>query len=166
MLCNICGLNEANVNIIKIENGEQVEIHVCKDCIEGIMKEELESLNFFDEGINQVLSNVFKLYTQDIEVKDDLKCSNCNTSYSSFKKSGILGCSHCYENFREPLTKLIEGFHGSKIHKGKIPESADKSVNMRREEAILNEQLERAIEKEEYEEAAVIRDKLIEIRNK
>ena len=54
------------------------------------------------------------------------KCPNCGLTYSSFKSSGRLGCSECYEAFRNELVPLLGRLQGSTGHVGKAPHTGKK----------------------------------------
>lgn len=95
----------------------------------------------------------------------DIKCSLCNTTFSEYKKTGKLGCSKCYSNFEEQLKPIIEGIYGYSNHIGKFPKDAYQDVEAIREVEQLKEQLNIAIEKEEYEQAAELRDRILELES-
>ena len=76
-----------------------------------------------------------------------------------FKKTGRLGCSHCYVAFEPHLKSLLRRLHGGTQHVGKVylppdPSSADRQERL----AGLKRKLDRAVESEDFERAAQIRD--------
>jgi protein arginine kinase activator len=87
-------------------------------------------------------------------------------SLEEFQKTGRLGCSTCYDTFGEVLKPLIKRLHGSLQHTGKVPVRFSKTVSITREIAKLKDLLNKAIEKEEYEKAAEIRDKIKDLEVK
>ena len=82
-------------------------------------------------------------------------------TYDDFRKFGRLGCSECYNAFREQLAVLLKKIHGSNQHLGKapskLPQPIKKKIDQLQE---LKRQLQRAIEAESFEEAAALRDKI------
>jgi len=74
--------------------------------------------------------------------------------------TGYLGCSECYSQFLPMLRPLIARIHGHARHTGKVPARAGKAVRFRKELASLREELRTMIEAEEYEKAALVRDKI------
>jgi protein arginine kinase activator len=101
------------------------------------------------------------------EVKESVvKCTNCGMSYDEFRKFGRLGCSQCYESFKMHLGTLLKKVHGSNHHLGKtpvkIPPSEKKMIENLQE---LKIQLTQAIQMEDFEKAAQIRDKIRESEN-
>jgi protein arginine kinase activator len=120
---------------------------------------------------------------QQLDRPEEVRCSVCNMSFSEFSKTGRLGCSNCYKVFRNELNPILRRIHGSIEHKGKTPvrgvpgtpkktentkaaqeneEAAKSEVNCNELERLKTE-LNEAIKTEEYEKAAVIRDKIKEL---
>ena len=87
-------------------------------------------------------------------------CPLCKIRYSTFKQTGKVGCNQCYETFGKQLNPLIRRIHGSDKHTGKIPHNVDSKIKIKRDLEELNKRLKKAIENEEYELAAKIRDEL------
>ena len=105
-------------------------------------------------------------------------CVGCGQVYSSFKKSGLLGCPACYQVFEDRIGPMIERAHeGGCNHVGKVPRRAlceSKDANdpnrleallgdiRQREECLdaLRKRLVKSIRDEEYEHAAMLRDEL------
>jgi protein arginine kinase activator len=87
-------------------------------------------------------------------------CPRCQLSFLEFKTKGRLGCCDCYRHFEKDIDSLLMQVHGSTVHKGKLyrhggPDKLDVK-DMER----LKSELSEAIEKEEFELAALIRDTL------
>ena len=91
----------------------------------------------------------------------EIKCSRCGLSYSDFRKTFQLGCSQCYKTFKEQLEPMLRRIHGSIIHKGKVPSKAPVKAEVPKDEIKeLKTKLAEAIKREEYEEAARLRDEI------
>jgi len=90
----------------------------------------------------------------------DAACPFCGLRYSAFRESGMLGCPACYDNFAEPLAGLLKRFHGSARHGGKVPAQALRGGLQEEDASKLKERLKAAIAKEDFEEAARLRDRL------
>ncbi len=92
------------------------------------------------------------------------KCDHCGFTEADFKKTGRFGCSHCYQVFREGLDNLLQAMHRDTTHQGKVPknfieappEDGETAGNGRVSE--LRALLKEAVEVEDYEEAARLRD--------
>ena len=81
-------------------------------------------------------------------------------TYEDFRKVGRLGCAQCYQTFRRSLGSLLKRIHGSPIHLGKSPSRLVKPAKVKTELAELKKKLSRAIEQEEFEDAAKWRDQI------
>jgi protein arginine kinase activator len=87
-----------------------------------------------------------------------------------FRKSGKLGCGSCYDVFEEELLPIIGDVHKNAVHVGTVPTKSrggsSGSAKSRTKLDQLTAQLENAVSNEEYEEAAVLRDKIRELEKK
>lgn len=81
--------------------------------------------------------------------------------FVDFSRVGRFGCGHCYTAFRAPLEDLFRKIHGATRHRGRTaPSHAVSTQSTVEEEVRLKEELRRAIEREEFELAAELRDRL------
>jgi protein arginine kinase activator len=87
-------------------------------------------------------------------------CESCGTTHQDFKKGGRLGCEACYHVFRPVLDPLLEGMHAGTQHLGKIPTGSESRVKFEQSVDVLKKQLLMAIENEDFEKAAELRDQL------
>ena len=99
--------------------------------------------------------------------KVKVQCPNCGMTYEDFRKFGRLGCSECYNAFKEQLSVLLKKIHGSNQHLGKapikLPQPIKKKIDMLQD---FKRQLQQAIEEEDFEKAAQLRDKIREVEKK
>ena len=79
---------------------------------------------------------------------------------------GRLGCGDCYEAFKAQLGPLLKRIHGADRHVGKIPLRIGKTVKDTRTLQELKMKMERAIQTEDFEEAAKLRDKIRELEKR
>jgi len=83
-------------------------------------------------------------------------------NWNEFKQAGVMGCGHDYERFAGKLLPLLRrAQEGASEHIGKVPAlkqapDADRQVTTLR----LRRELQKAVEAENYEAAAQLRDKL------
>lgn len=153
MLCERCKKNQATVHMKKIINGNANETHLCSECAGA------ENYNQFHSMFQDLFSfsSESDFWGADEDVK---KCPVCNMTYDEFKRTGKLGCESCYEAFSSVLDNTLKSIHGSNEHKGKFPKKSGGKMLAVREKANLKRKLAVAIEKEEFEEAARLRDEL------
>lgn len=103
------------------------------------------------------------------QVQDDSpRCPTCGTSWDQLKTDGRAGCSGCYNAFRSQLDEVMMRMQRGAQHVGKTPRAAEKRrlrlehLRQRRDHQLemLQKRLKDAVEREDYEEAAQIRDKI------
>ncbi|MCL2527412.1 MAG: UvrB/UvrC motif-containing protein [Defluviitaleaceae bacterium] len=87
-------------------------------------------------------------------------CTTCGLSYEEFKASGKLGCEACYQAFPKEIVALFKSVQSSSHHEGKFPKRFGTQMRQQREVDKLRTCLKSAIENENYEEAAKIRDQI------
>jgi protein arginine kinase activator len=169
MICQKCGKNEASVHLTRIINGEKEELHLCESCAKKSDEFSFHSDNnfTFQSLLSGVLNNSFSDKNKSI-LKDNLIeeniCGNCGLSYLDFSKSGLFGCSDCYDKFEDKLDPLFKRIHGSNRHTGKKPSKYKIKKDTEKEIDLLKAKMEEAVEKENFEEAAEIRDRIHEIK--
>ncbi|MCR4398619.1 MAG: UvrB/UvrC motif-containing protein [Firmicutes bacterium] len=163
MLCEECGKRPATVHVQKIVNGRRSEKHICQECAAagGEMSIFLQPFS-----VNSLLSAMLGSGAPELRAVSPgraARCPGCGLGYDDFARTGKLGCGRCYEKFSKPLEGLLRRIHGSDRHVGKFPGKAGRGAAARRELEELKAELARAIQAEEYEKAASIRDRIREI---
>lgn len=163
MLCEKCQKRPAAVHMTKILNGEKTEANLCEICAG-----ENQHFNFgFDPKF--MLQNIFadlfnEAHAGNVPVKltgsRTVKCESCGFTESHFARLGRLGCSKCYDVFESKLDPLLRRVHGNSRHTGKVPARTGGALLARRELENLRQALQQAVSKEDYEEAARMRDEI------
>lgn len=162
MVCDICGKNEATVHLTEIINNEVTKLHLCEECAREKASEMEEHF-----GLAELLAGLADFGEQpESGETTKLKCQYCGFTYMDFKKIGRLGCGECYDAFKRNLTPLLKRIHGSDQHYGKAPLNAQKAARVRDDIQELKGRLQKAIEMEEFEEAAKLRDQIKEFEKK
>ncbi|NTW72367.1 MAG: hypothetical protein HGA49_09015 [Eubacteriaceae bacterium] len=157
MLCDNCKERPASVHITKIINGEKKEVHLCDQCtsLQEVYNNAFSLKNFITNFIG-----VGSAPVQDVSNDDYAACDSCGMSFEAFKKYGKLGCENCYDSFEPLLKPLIKRMHGKERHTGKIIRHGGMKLKLKRDIEDLSYKLKKAIEREDYEQAAVYRDKI------
>jgi protein arginine kinase activator len=161
VLCQLCGKKPAVIHFSEIDQGEVRHLHLCADCAQT--KEASSPGEAADvkkeptaKPLLQLLQKLLASESEDVNIQ----CAQCGHTYADFRSSGRLGCGHCYEAFSENLEPLLKRVHGSSRHTGKVPECMDDRVRTLRERNRLKQELAAAVEREAFEEAASLRDKI------
>ena len=162
MLCNECGKNEANVHLTHIINGKKTESHLCEECAkknQTILNSNFSMENLFSVMLNNSFNN--KTYLPAAK-----SCTNRGMTYENFRNTGKFGCSHCIDSFKGRLKPVIKSIQGYDRHIGKIPKRAGGDYKIQMDIERLKNDLKGAVEREEYELAAELRDKINDLENK
>ena len=161
MQCQICDKNNATIHLTEITDGTRTEMHICEHCAaeQGIaVKSQIP--------INELLSSLLAVQPEDDELSGPSesapgKCPNCGFTLDQFRKEGLLGCPHDYEIFEKSLRPLIEKAHNGKTtHCGKLPSKTPQDTKKQIKILSLRQQLETAVQNEDYELATKLRDKI------
>ncbi|MCW8139049.1 MAG: UvrB/UvrC motif-containing protein [Planctomycetota bacterium] len=156
MICESCHQNLATVHLTEIVQKYKKETHLCEECART-------------RGVpykNQLAKDPLSAKKEEPVVAPPPAgelaepCPSCGTSFSDFRASGRLGCPHDYEQFKRGLVPLLEKIHGAVQHTGRIPARVGARIERQRLIAALQRDLSQAVEREEYERAAEVRDKI------
>jgi protein arginine kinase activator len=160
MQCQICNKNDATIHLTEIADGMRTEMHICEHCA---AQQDITIKSPIP--INELLSNLLAVQPSDDELagpaEQQTTCPNCGFTLAQFRKEGTLGCPHDYDVFEKSLLPLIEKAHdGRKAHCGKIPSTTPQDTKKQMEVLNLQRQLQQAVQSEDYELAARLRDKI------
>lgn len=162
MLCDNCKERDAVINLTQVEHDSKVTLHLCEPCAQQKGVETggtvLKSpLGGFLTALGKGGGGAALLPSP----TDGLRCSACGATLRDFRDSGRLGCDQCYVTFDFHLRDLLRRLHGSSQHVGEryeIPGVDEADPKSRLLE--LRAQLRRAVESENFELAAELRDRL------
>jgi len=160
MLCQQCKKQTATVHLTDLVKDEKRERHLCEECAarEGIAVKQHVS-------INDVL-NSFLMSQSSVQELAKLKCPQCGMSFVEFRSQGLLGCPHDYDVFGRALANVIERAQdGQTRHTGKSPGQVVQVDPAQQERLKLQRELRDAVDKEDYERAAQLRDRLEELQS-
>jgi protein arginine kinase activator len=154
MLCDDCGENEAILHLTSIENNQIKSSHLCEKCAS---EKGLEpNVGTGNVPLTDFLAQMGK--ANDASGTGG-PCPYCGLKLEDFKKTGRLGCSQCYVTFEPHLRSLLRRLHGGTQHVGKVYLPPNPSVAQKEERlAGLRRKLSKAVESEDFERAAQIRD--------
>ena len=132
------------------------ELHLCASCAReaGVALPETPPALALDAVVqNLIVKNVGELVGE----LADLTCPDCRLKFMEFRARGRLGCPHDYRVFARGLLPLLLRTHGATRHVGKVarrrPAAGQRPFQLRT-------RLRDAIAREDYEQAARIRDQL------
>jgi protein arginine kinase activator len=160
MSCEQCHEREAVIHLTQIVNEQVTTLHLCERCaaekgVESPGAAPKTPLGTFLAAMGQELPETTPT------PRNGEACSRCGGSLQDFRESGRLGCPDCYRSFEVPLRDLLRRLHGSTHHMGERYAERGTPVSAERQQATeLREQLRLAVETENFELAAELRDRL------
>jgi protein arginine kinase activator len=158
MKCDNCN-KTATVHLTEIKAGKKIEKHLCEQC--AAQNEQIPVKSHMP--INELLTN-FVMAHSGMQKETGAGCENCGITWAEFRQSGLLGCANDYVVFEKDLTPLLQRAHDQATHHvGKVPaRRGGTGVPMKRQADLtrLRKDLQRAVEAEDYERAAKLRDQI------
>lgn len=158
MLCQRCKKNKATTVFTQTINNTTTKEHICSECAREAMDKSSSMFNsFFDDF-------PFSGFMSKPMITSGKRCENCGMSFEEIMELGRLGCSDCYSVFAGELAPTIQNIHGKATHMGKRPHGFTKELPPAKDEKsaveILNEKLKKAVDEQNYERAAKLRDEI------
>ncbi len=164
MNCHRCQEKTAVVQFTEIINNKKRVLHLCEQCAREV---QAESFGLIPQmNLHSLLAGIF--FNQmagpfSSAVPGGEMCPSCGLSEARFAKSGLLGCGVCYRHFGDRLDQVFRRIHGTTKHNGKVPERTGGRVKLSKRIDRLKVNLREAISREEFEEAAGLRDQIREL---
>jgi protein arginine kinase activator len=172
MLCQNCSKAQATTHIKRIINGETTEQHLCAACARRL------GLDGFFDDFSLSIPNIFAGFFGDaaplLTGRQSERCASCGSSFEEIVRTGMVGCADCYKTFYDRLLPSIQRIHGRARHAGKrplqtVPAAQAEDVPPQeptKEEKIaaLEQQMQQAVESQNFEQAAVLRDNIKALR--
>ena len=161
MLCQKCKKNPANVYYKKNINGHVTETALCSECAaKSGLNTEFSIADPFEDGLN-LLGSFFGMPTRrTASLSRGKTCPLCGSTLADISESGMVGCAECYKTFGEELAPSIASIHGRARHAGRGPKEFRAKHEKENKLASLKQKLDEAIGKQEFEEAAKLRDEI------
>lgn len=169
MLCPECNKREATIHLTQIVNNQKVTVSLCKECAAKFgFHSPLDNQPFPLAEILSGMSDNLPQTNKNLPV-ETLVCKECGMTFDEFARQGRFGCGACYTTFRQRLEPIMRKIHGASLHRGRnpgmmTPEGENNQALPIKEEERLDSELKKAIESEDFERAAELRDKLKAVR--
>ncbi|MHC4712164.1 MAG: UvrB/UvrC motif-containing protein [Planctomycetota bacterium] len=159
MVCQRCKKKRASVHVVDVQDEKKGEVHLCDECAqkEGVTLKSQVSLADFLAGL------IKAPVTKEMARLAKLKCPRCGINYLEFQSKGRFGCADDYEVFAKLVEPLLQKIHGADRHVGKAPTGAPGSSDASVVLVALKKKLAEAVEQERYEEAAHLRDEILNL---
>jgi protein arginine kinase activator len=156
MQCCVCKEKPATVHLTQIVGEKMQKLDLCEDCAKAKGINDPTSFAMADLMLGLGASQELDPSAGAVEIK----CVRCGFTQADFKKSGRLGCPECYQTFAEGLSGLLKTMHKGVRHIGKVPQALRKSRETGDRLKLLQKKLNKAVETEDFEAAAMLRDEI------
>jgi protein arginine kinase activator len=168
MLCDNCKDRDSVVKLVQIVEGSPKELHLCEKCAaeKGVETKVAATPPQLGDLLQKVQQQLVMAGGPgggggSAASRDAVRCTFCSGTLADFRATGRLGCAHCYGAFEASLRELLRRVHGSARHAGRRydpprPDAMQREVTL----GELRDRLKRAIESEQFELAADIRDRI------
>jgi protein arginine kinase activator len=161
MLCDHCNERPAAIHLTQIEGNEVTTAHLCEQCAaeKGIQAGATVTKLPLSGFVASVGQGAAAALPPDADAGS---CEFCGATLQDFRDTGRLGCAHCYASFEQHLRELLRRIHGAPHHAGKLylPATPASPEDPAHHVEILREQLRRAVDAENFEAAADLRDRI------
>ena len=165
-LCQNCGEREAVVHLTQIVDNTITTLNLCEPCAaEQGVETGTHAAKF---PLGDFLASLGEgPGAAGVAAEADAGCPSCGATLRDFRQTGRLGCADCYRAFEPQLRDLLRRVHGNAQHAGERyrgaaaspPPAADDSSRASGDTLPdLRERLRRAVEAEDFELAARLRD--------
>ena len=153
--CQLCHEHASTVHLTELDpTGTLQELHLCTQCVQA-------------RGVDLVSPPPLSALTDQgteapPEPSTHRACPVCGLSMVDYRQSNLLGCSACIAAFGQPFLDLVAKYHGADRHAGRLPvavEGARPTGRSTRRSGVLR-QLQEAVQVEDYDAAARLRDQL------
>lgn len=168
MKCQSCHQRQATVVVTAVIENDKTVLHLCAACAK---KKGFDPEPSPDEEVAAVVEPT-AAEPEPSGGNEALRCATCGLTFARFKERYRLGCADCYMAFRDRLVPLLRKVHGADTHVGKQFARAEAATRSEPEQPVsgtwtlelLKRRLNAAIEREEFEEAARLRDQIEALR--
>jgi len=161
MLCDLCKKNPAAIHIEKHNGENKTQLRVCLECagVEGLTPE-----NINGESLQKLINGVYSMQNK----KTDSKCLTCDTDSETFERTGRVGCPDCYAYLSSSINLKSWQKTPHTKHIGKTPFNYEMNSDLIHKEVDhlkdLEDKLIICISEEDYEKAAILRDRIEEMK--
>jgi len=156
-LCEQCSNRVATVHVSHIASSGTTISHLCEDCARE------NGIPLDTKPVPQIVSE--NQPAAETQAQNDRECSHCHLKFNDFKKTGLLGCVHCYTEFENDIIALVSQIHDNAAYAGKRYAAHCAGASEADDIVRLKKELAAAVTREEFELAAILRDSIRRIAN-
>lgn len=154
MLCDSCQSQEATVHYKEVCDGAVAESHLCEQCAraQGLPLDQKLPLTDFLFGVGAGSA----AFRPDTSPAGASACPFCGMTQEKLRKHSRFGCSECYIVFADDVARMVRELQRDDSHRGKTVFSLSVEA--------LQAAIERAVQCEDFEYAAVLRNRMTRLQ--
>lgn len=153
--CRRCS-KTATIHVTEIRDGKGSAVHLCETCAREYLEKNAPS-----EAALAVAGEVVEAVEEAESAASSVPpCPHCGISFAEFRENGRFGCPQDYAHFQAELLPLLENIHEDTQHVGKQPRRLLIGTQDQARLVQLRSAQREAIEHEDYEKAARLRDEI------
>ncbi|MEE0969758.1 MAG: UvrB/UvrC motif-containing protein [Clostridia bacterium] len=174
MLCEKCKKNNATFFFEENINGKKRSFSLCSECAEELKKSgEISAPSSFLDPFSSpfyslhdnLFGSLFGTASKNPMLSQKKTCPGCGSTFNDFRANGKAGCAECYSTFSDELDGTIRQIHGAASHSGRTPGKEKEKHAKENELKNLKKELKACIEREEFEKAVGLRDRIKELES-
>lgn len=148
--CDGCGRTGDLIQVYQTRGNDYYELWLCERCA-TVLGVEAEP-EAFGPTTEELLGGLISSASGE--------CPSCGTTYQTISRRGQVGCSECYRVFAGRIELQLQDLGLPTRHTGRFPERLASYKRLLLDREVFRDELKRAIESEDYERAAALRDEL------
>ena len=162
MKCDSCE-KKATVFYTQVSDGKLKKFVLCESCAEAKGITNPDGLLMAEEVMKPLV--VGGPEPEIFPTRGQGECGVCGFTISDLQKVGRLGCPDCYQAFASEIGQRLSSLHKGIVHVGHVPAGLAEMRELTNKISSLEEALERAVNEERYEDAAIARDELEQLKS-
>jgi protein arginine kinase activator len=161
MKCDICKERDAVIFLQQVSAESRREIHLCFECARG--------RGLYADGEKLELSFpalLAEILPRQKQIRAEEKtCPVCARTLSQISRDLAVGCPECYTYFSAEIKELQKKQGVAGPWTGALPRRLGKQKSVLPDRTLLQIKLEECLTREDYEKAAIYRDRLRLLEN-
>ncbi len=156
MICDVCKNKNADISVEQSIGSNVKHIFLCRDCAKKW------GLEMFPENLDISITKLLNKYDKNKknEELNYLSCPYCGKKLSEIQKDKKIGCINCFLCFKSEITNILRKVKTNIKYTGKVQNAVPKEFSQKLSILELKQKLQKALNAEEYEQAALLRDEL------
>lgn len=163
------------IHITELDDGQANSLDLCEECAaQYFQKSDLKKpapkpkvSPFPSPNMAQEMIQLFEYIVKGVAKRQEVRtCPDCQWTLDDIKAHGKLGCANCYNYFEKLMPIVLMNHHKALKHVGKVPKSfQNKNKPLLQQISEAEAKMKDAIQKENYEEAAIFKDKIAALKS-